>query len=112
MTKDELREQAKRECHERAMKACRVGNEDLTPVIQAARMGLDGAAFASAVLDGRWVACSDGLPEDYQEIWVSEDGEVDAAIQQQNIMLMATDVGCYWMPMTKPAPYKPEEKQP
>ena len=68
---NDRREQAKTECHEQAMTRFRVGNEDLTPVIQAARFGFEaGCEYATAEgipqADG-WVDVADGWPE--------EDGE-------------------------------------
>ena len=89
---NDKRAQAKAECHEQAMTRFRVGNEDLTPVIQAARFGFEAGcefATAEAQADG-WVDVADRLPEKEGMYLVSQQalGDDDLAhIQQVDIAL-------------------------
>lgn len=55
------REEAKTATHEEAMKRFKIGNEDLTPVIQAARFGFD-AGFDVALSLNQWVPVAERLP--------------------------------------------------
>jgi hypothetical protein len=59
MNKDELRE-AKTKCHEEAMTRFRMADEDLTPVIQAARFGWQQGYAAGKP---KWIPVSERLPD-------------------------------------------------
>lgn len=73
------REQAKKECHEQAMAKFRVGNEDLTPVIQAARFGFECGFDAGHAAADDWVAIEDGMPDDHD--WYLVAADYDGGIQ-------------------------------
>lgn len=78
--------------------------------------GPHGVSLADILADfvlsvSGWTAVEDGLPEDYQDIWVTyNDGTVDDATQQQNIVVGAPESEVIaWMLKIPPPPYEPQE---
>lgn len=87
MKEEQAREVAKTKCHEEAMTRFRIADEDLTPVIQAARFGFErGMEYAN-----RWTYLPE-LPTEYTAVLVTvTNGTVTLAVVTKDQKFLNVD---------------------